>query len=500
MKFDIDTNGNGHSGVVTIPSGAKREEKEENDILIELEEDGGAFEELSGEYIANVGKRRGRKAVVGTVVIVVILAFAVMSVWYIYGGSKRKTTVLVRSRDASTEQKRSPDELTAAAIAEATQGLTNKPAQSSAANTSQSTAEASPSPISSPWETRNQVGQTGGVTDYSRTVLDTRTNTSQGDTDTSGRTESQPTNTAFAAQISNTIGHGGRNPERSMRFSVLPSSTPALEPRHQPDAPRAHAAKPPIKQEPEGALPSFGSMLPVRSLGPLYTLRLGSLARFELTRDMRGRGWEMRRGTVLVGALRGAEYDRAYVAIVGFINPDSERFVRITGDLLGGDGAPGMKGKRRGMSSGWSRVLGRLGEAGLNVAGSLAAGVSGRHPIIINDGYGSYGGRVTNEIQGVRTGDGRREFIEVAAGSTGYVMITNLPEQIEGIDALSRLSSADLGARSDATQPRRRTGISESELAELIQRGRPDEIRAAMPRMTPEMRRVAQAVLDETEE
>ena len=52
-------------------------------------------------------------------------------------------------------------------------------------------------------------------------------------------------------------------------------------------------------------LPSFGSMLPVRTLGVLYTLRSGSLARFELTRDVRGQGWAMKKGTVLVGVNRG---------------------------------------------------------------------------------------------------------------------------------------------------------------------------------------------------
>src|SRR5262249_4311247 len=35
-------------------------------------------------------------------------------------------------------------------------------------------------------------------------------------------------------------------------------------------------------------VPSFGAMLPVRTLGAVYTLRQGSLARFELTRDMTG--------------------------------------------------------------------------------------------------------------------------------------------------------------------------------------------------------------------
>ena len=58
-------------------------------------------------------------------------------------------------------------------------------------------------------------------------------------------------------------------------------------------------------------------------MGVLYTLRSGGLARFELTRDVKGNGWAMPRGTVLVGALRGAEFDRAYVSLVGFIDTES---------------------------------------------------------------------------------------------------------------------------------------------------------------------------------
>ena len=68
-------------------------------------------------------------------------------------------------------------------------------------------------------------------------------------------------------------------------------------------------------------LPAYGSMLPVRSLGVLYTLRSGGLARFELTRDVEGKGWTMPRGTVLVGALRGAEYDRASSSCAGVLRP-----------------------------------------------------------------------------------------------------------------------------------------------------------------------------------
>jgi hypothetical protein len=138
-------------------------------------------------------------------------------------------------------------------------------------------------------------------------------------------------------------------------------------------------------------------------------------------------------------------------------------------------------------------VLSKLGEAGLSVAGAFAGSI-GRRPIVINDTFGSYGGRVTGELDGV-LGRDRNSFVEVAAGSSGYMMITELPDSVKGVDALSRLSGEDVEERSNTEQPRKRTGISERELAELIQSGDREEIRNAMRRMTPEMRRIAEAVI-----
>jgi hypothetical protein len=121
----------------------------------------------------------------------------------------------------------------------------------------------------------------------------------------------------------------------------------------------------------------------------------------------------------------------------------------------------------------------------LSIASSFAGSV-GRRPIVINDAFGSYG---------VLLGRDRNSFVEVAAGSSGYMMITELPDSVEGVDALSRLSEQDVEERSSVDQPRKTTGISERELAELIQSGDQEQIREAMPRMTPQMRRIAEAVI-----
>jgi hypothetical protein len=120
-------------------------------------------------------------------------------------------------------------------------------------------------------------------------------------------------------------GANGRNHERSVRISedLKAQDVKAQHPNRTGDR-EARVAE--VGKDAGGvAMPTFGSMLPVRTLGVLYTLRSGGLARFELTSDVKGKGWAMRRGTVLVGALRDAKFDRAFVSLVGFIDTKSGR-------------------------------------------------------------------------------------------------------------------------------------------------------------------------------
>jgi hypothetical protein len=78
----------------------------------------------------------------------------------------------------------------------------------------------------------------------------------------------------------------------------------------------------------------------------------------------------------------------------------------------------------------------------------------------------------------------RREFVEVPAGTPAFVMITDLPKEARPVDV-------DLLA--DGTgEP-----LTNEELAELLSSDSSEKIRAAMPRMTPELRRLAEAVLKE---
>jgi hypothetical protein len=281
-----------------------------------------------------------------------------------------------------------------------------------------------------------------------------------------------------------------RSPERSIRCAPTPTPVPAPQPiagritdQPSPDplmftrALGAHAA-----------LPPFGAFLPVRTLGAIYTLRQ-SPARFELTRDVRGDGWEMKKGTILVGQLQGSERDRAYINMTGFIDPASGKLVKLGGDLLGADGAPGLKGKLHKVSSTWKRILDRAVTSG--VALGQAALSRGNSTTVVLPGA------VAPELISLAS-TSRREFVEVPAASSAYILITRLPEQAQAVD--SPQVAAGAGERSTfSSNNNADRALSDEEVAGLLESGSPEAIRKALPRMSPELRRIAETALKEAD-
>ena len=234
----------------------------------------------------------------------------------------------------------------------------------------------------------------------------------------------------------------------------------------------------PILVDRRANIPSFGAMLPVRLMGVLYTLRTGSLARFELMRDFKTDHWQMKRGTVFVGNVIGGGADRAFVQIKGFIDPATERLVKVEGEVLGDDGGAGLRGKRRRVSSVWTKALDRAAQAGLQIATSiLNRGASSI--IIATDPYGAI------RPSPAQAND-NSSFIEVPAGAVGFVMVTTLPNAIEPDSHLA----AGKASQND---------FADQELAELFTTADPAQIRSAMPRMTPELRQIAEMVVKEIE-
>jgi len=439
-------------------------------------EEGDIIQGVESERGAQAG--RGRKRIVGALVGVVVLVVAVVVIWLMVGnGATRKAKVPVNAGNSNSAQQ-SEEGMTRQAIQELNSGPGVTFGDGSVAR---------PQPSPAVEQAVTQSVSNEPVTQLPPTVNPNLSSTVDPARSSNSSTQASDSNSQ-SSSVSKVVSGTERNNERSVRIGEDLMAPVKREPASPERAKGEESSAGAV------ALPSFGSMLPVRSLGVIYTLRSGGLVRFELTRDVKGKGWFLPHGTVLVGALRGSEYDRAFISLIGFIDSESGRFVKITGDVLGSDGGTGVRGKRRKMSSGWSKVLGKLGEASLSIAGSLASSV-GRRPVVITDAFGGAGSRVTSEFDGVLLNKDRNVFVEVAAGTSCYVMITELPEAIQGVDALAKFSGRDVESRADSDQRRDATGISEHELAELIQSGDPERIKLALPRMTPEMRRVAEAVM-----
>lgn len=486
-------NGNGHLGVVENPNESESvflddgpeviagTHDAENDLRTPhvVREEGDIAHSVETERGQKV-EGRGRKRAVGGILVILLLAFGGGAAYFMMGsGGTKKARVPVNGAGQANAQQ-TDDALTRQAL----ENVKTPGVNLGDGTVIRPQAAGTPEPS----ETGPKEAVTQLPANFSATV---GPSPAVPPTTTTG--DSQAQQQASQAAANKVAAPLERNGDRSILFGETVASMqrePAKPERKDSDRASRSAGV---------AVPQFGSMLPVRSLGAIFTLRSGSLARFELTRDVKGKGWFLPHGTVLVGAVRGAEYDRAFISLIGFIDNDSGKLVKVTGDLLGPDGGSGVKGKRRKMTSSWSTVLAKLGEAGLNIAGGLASSY-GHRPVIISDAFGSVGYRVSNEFDGVLTNKDKNTFVEVAAGTSCYMMITELPESIQGVDALSKLPGREVEDKADSDQRRESTGMSERELAELMQSNDPEKVRAALPRMTPEMRHVAEAVLSQGED
>jgi hypothetical protein len=303
-------------------------------------------------------------------------------------------------------------------------------------------------------------------------------------------TETATGQTGASSEAGGAVRREERNPERSIRCAPTPTPVPARQPiavdiTKQPPPDLVMFTR---ELDARVALPPFGAFLPVRTLGAIYTLRQ-SPARFELTRDVRGQGWELQKGTTLIGQLQGSEQDRAYISLTGFIDPASGKLVKLDGDFLGADGAPGLKGKLHKVSATWKRILDRAVTSG--VALGQAALSRGNSTTVVLPGA------VAPELTSL-TSTSRREFVEVPAASPAYVLITRLPEQAQGVDspqiAVGAAERSTFSFNNNAD-----SALSDEEVAVLLESGSPEAIRKAIPRMSPELRRIAEIALKEAD-
>ena len=173
----------------------------------------------------------------------------------------------------------------------------------------------------------------------------------------------------------------------------------------------------------------FGTLLPVRLVGSIYTLRRsGGFVRMELTRQVDGNGFSYPAGTKVIGNIRGSESSRAFVTIIGLIDPVSGALVKFGGELLGKDGASGIEGKRRRLTSQWARFFDGLKETASSVLGSVGALRSGG-TVILSEPLRRGSESMSEDLSdALVSGSKENTFIEVSAGSNGYVLVTDLPD------------------------------------------------------------------------
>lgn len=297
-----------------------------------------------------------------------------------------------------------------------------------------------------------------------------------GDTDANSQKEGSAQTKTGATSVIEPRSHA--NPTQSLFVDdAAPRSTPAPAPvqtRREPQ-PRALAT---IKQAPP-TVPPFGTMLPVRTQGVIFTLRNNSYARLELTRDLAGNGWSLPKGTVLIGRTTGSEHDRAFVNVIGYIDPRENKLVTMTGEVLGSDGANGIPGKRMNVDrTSLKQTLRKVASGGLQVASSMAGALTGRGTVVIDSAGYRLLDPINDQARGLATDSTKNTFVKVEAGQQAYVMVVDLPGRVEGADA-------------PGTQELPRPGsLTDREVMELILFGAADDVRAAMPLMTEAQKRL----------
>ena len=197
------------------------------------------------------------------------------------------------------------------------------------------------------------------------------------------------------------------------------------------------------KPKVNGSLP-FGSLLTVRLIGAIYTLRnSGGVVRMELTQPVVGKGYSYPAGTTLIGNLRGGESVRAFVNIIGLIDPVSGELVKFTGELLGTDGASGIPGNRKRVTGKWTRFFRGIKDTAGSILGSVGSFRSGG-TVVISEPLRRGSEKLSEDTsQSLFGNEPEDTFLEVLAGTTGYVLVTQLPEPNTSI------ANAETGAKKE---------------------------------------------------
>ena len=418
-------------------------------------------------------KRTWKRKLIGWSVILLLIGAGVGALYLLMRVKSVNVTVNADSRrnnqstKPQTEVTNSDSHLTAEAI-----NMARTAAGADANAQPRNSGSPVPSPAPSPGPTReHKVDFTGDSPVFGNVGK-------SGDADSGSQTqEGNPQAKTGASSVVEPQSYA--NPTHSLFVDdAAPKATPASVPVQTSREPKATV--PATVKQALPTVPPFGTMLPVRTQGVIFTLRNNAYARLELTRDMAGNGWSLPKGTVLIGRTTGSEHDRAFINVIGYIDPRENKLVTMSGDALGSDGANGIPGRRISVDrNGLKQTLRKVASGGIQVASSMAGAFTGRGTVVIDGAGYRLMDPINDQARGLVSGSDKNTFVKVEAGQQAYVMVIDLPGRVEGADAPG------------SDQLFRSSSLTDREVMELILFGTADEVRAAMPLMSEEQKRLA---------
>ena len=165
----------------------------------------------------------------------------------------------------------------------------------------------------------------------------------------------------------------------------------------------------------------FGTLLPVRTIGAVHTLLQSALARLELTQTVKGEGWVLPAGTVIVGQVSQGIGNRVNITPRGFIMND--RFYQLQGEISGTDGGIGLLGDQKTIGGKWYRPLLQVADKLQQTFNTWLAGKGGGNITNIQIPTVAQVAEI-NPNQSV-------QYVAVKPNATGYLLITQLPSNQE---------------------------------------------------------------------
>ena len=429
-------------------------------------------------------KKSWKRKLVGWSVLLLLICGAAVTLYLLLRVNRVNVRVQADARPDSqnarpkTDSANSENGLTAEAI--------NIARNASGTDTAKPTASPGASPVPSP----SMVANNGRNLSF---TLNSPVTGPFNDGNTNGNANQQLNNSTLqASQASAVIATTALPQSRANATASIFVDDSVLKPPIQPQTSTSVSSRVEKKTAPAISLktpptvvPPFGTMLPVRTQGVLFTVRNNSYARLELTRDSSGTGWSLPKGTVLVGRMSGSEYDRAFVNVIGYIDPRDNKLVKMTGEALGADGATGIPGKRIGVDRNrLKQTLRKVASSGVQIAGTMAGALTGRGTVVIDSAGYQLMNPISSDARAAIGGNEQRTFVKVMAGQPAYVMVADLPKSAQTVDAPG-----------DDEILQAAGSLSDRDVMELILFGSPNEIRAAMPLMTDEQKRLASKTL-----